>query len=204
MHVDVRRYRSLVALVLVSFTAESRALAKLDVVPFDELLKRASLIVTARSTEAAMDGFGRGHAVLAIDRVIRGHYSGDTIRLEWQGREDDNAVREVGRGYLLFLRGGAARYDAAIHGVSYWLLATGPDGQEMVEYRYPTTMVQVPAELISRISPPAGTGDCDLETILLDSIIHSIKATAPADNRLKLPARGRSVGAWRLRARAAA
>ncbi len=190
--------------------AQTPALAKLDLVPFDQLLREASLIVVARSNESMVDEAGRGRAVLTIRQVVRGQYSSPTITIEWPGHEDDNGIREAGREYLLFLRKGANQYDAAIHGVSYWLVTNALDGRA-VEYSYPTNMVVVPEQLISRIAPPVGgprgqITSCHMEIIFLDRLIRWIHAqrAEPANNRLKLPARGRSVADVRLSTRAAA
>src|SRR5262245_1926397 len=96
--------------------------ADLGYVTFDEFLKGSSLILIARSVEAAAESSGSGRARLEVVRVLRGRYAEPSIKLEWSGKEDEQRILEVDREYVLFLRKAGDRYVAAEYGMSYWLL----------------------------------------------------------------------------------
>jgi hypothetical protein len=155
------------------------ARAKLDLVAFDDLLKDSTLIILAHSMEAALDDSGRGHAVLKVARVVRGAYPNPTIRLVWAGHEDDQAILEVGRDYVLFLRKDTDGFAPAIHGVSYWLVSYTRDWKQVVEYVHPTRYVKMPPGVVSTVELyPAGRPDrnlgCHIEAISLDHFLNAI------------------------------
>jgi len=165
-----------------SILAVNICLAKLGLVKFDELLKESSLIVLARSTESVLDQTGSGHALLNVEKVVRGRYSDATIRIAWRGGEDFG-IYEVGRAYLLFLRKDRGEYSAAVRGVSIWSVSDPPIlglGQ-VVEYVGHTALVTVPEELITTVESPLTDRrgrpiPCSIEVIPLDGLLKAIRA----------------------------
>jgi len=177
----IRRTLVATAVVVMGLLGSSLCFAKLDFVTFDDLLKESSLIVVAHSTEARLEAGGGGHALLKIGRVVRGSSTSPTIRIEWPGREDDQAIRQVDRDYLLFLRKDGNRYAPAIHGVSYWSLSYTRDLKQVVEYSYPTAYVTVPEEMIFTVElfpawRPELTSGCVVKAISVEGLLKTIRA----------------------------
>lgn len=155
----------------------SNAHADLRSMPMDSFIRQSDVIAFARVVDAHADGAGPGSAVLAVERVVKGTYSGQTVQVTWATEVHDQKIEASHPQWLLFLkRTPEGALVGTAYGRSYWPVqvdeARGARCTRFVIYKYPINMVSVEPksgwrELVSRRRSPAGT---QVPIICLDDV----------------------------------
>ncbi|MBI3010659.1 MAG: hypothetical protein HYY57_06735 [Candidatus Omnitrophica bacterium] len=156
------------------------ALGKLAPSTWDDLISDSDLIVQASVAQLGpelLDMRLPRFAVLRVQRIFKGTYDPETVKIEFESEEHEQFMTTVPDDRLLFLkRTPDGKYTAARYGKSYWplLWVEGEERKLAAPYIYPMNMISVPGTFIKQAvvnAPRLGLKKGQAEVIYLKEII---------------------------------
>lgn len=142
------------AVVALSIFGPTPAFGKLAPSTLSDLIADSDLIVQAQAIQLGTEIPGTrlaGFAVLRIQRVFKGTYNQETVRIEFEPEEHEQFITTVQYERLLFLKKTPdGTYTGTQYGRSYWPLTwvEGAERKVVTPYVYPTSIISVPDALI--------------------------------------------------------
>jgi hypothetical protein len=143
-----------IAVVALSIFGPPPAAGKLAPSTLSDLIADSDLIMHARVTELSTEIPGTrlaGVALLRVDRVFKGTYDQETVKIEFEPEVHEQFITTVQYERLLFLKKTpAGTYIGTQYGRSYWPLiwVDGAERQLVTPYVYPTNIIAIPDALI--------------------------------------------------------
>ncbi|MBZ0166959.1 MAG: hypothetical protein K8I00_09135 [Candidatus Omnitrophica bacterium] len=113
-----------------------------------ELIVVATAVQVARSERTpAFSEDGGGYTILTVNKVHRGQYEGETIKVVWSAEVHEQDLTEIGQEYLLFLTQWKSNEFLGTHyGRSFWPIeykTMEASQAAYIGYRYPITEVNI-------------------------------------------------------------